>query len=132
MPISVTYGSPRYPAASERLAHILRQQSNLDGQLYIGFPILPSSEEPQPIDALLLFRDGGMILFDLIDGEDPGEYGQRQDDAYNRMEARLRLHPTLMDQRRLRIDIETLSFAPGCSRQSEESDNSLVSSVVSH
>ena len=101
--------------ASEKLVRILRETPRLTGQLYIGFPIVRSSEAAHPIDALLLFQDGSLLLFDLVDGQEPGDYRQRQDDAYNWMEARLKLHSSLVDKRKLRITINTISYAPGCS-----------------
>ena len=129
MPIEITYGSTRSSGASNVLARLLvGQRLQLNGQLYIGFPILPSSEKPQPVDALLLCDDGGIILFDLVDGDDPGDFKQRQDDVYNRMEARLKLHRPLLRGRNLRISISTLSFAPGCSQQELREPHLLVSS----
>ncbi|MDE2731237.1 MAG: ATP-binding domain-containing protein [Bacteroidota bacterium] len=118
----------RSPVASEKLVRILRETHRLTGQLYIGFPIVRSSEAAHPIDALLLFQDGSLLLFDLVDGQEPGDYRQRQDDAYNCMEARLRPHASLMDKRKLRITINTISYAPGCSPRATESDRALVSS----
>ena len=86
MPIKVTHGTSRCPGASEKLTRIVYRLSHLEGQLYIGFPFLPSSEKPQPIDAILVFGDGNIVVFDLVDGKDSESWAQRQDVAYNLLE----------------------------------------------
>jgi len=112
MGVDIVEGTSRKPASSDELVKILRSEPKLSGQLFIGYPIVATSEGAHPIDALLVSEDRGIVVFDLIEGSDAGDYRSRQDDSANLIEARLRLHRELLDGRELRIPIHTISFAP--------------------
>ena len=113
MSIDVVRGTTQKPASSRELAKLLGNAPELSGQLLIGYPILGTSTGSHPIDALLVSEDGGVVIFDLVEGTDTGDYQVRQDDSYNKLEAKLKVYPQLMDRRNLRVPIETISFAPG-------------------
>ena len=100
------------PVSSDALVEIMARQSSRSGQLFIGYPIINTSVGPHPIDALLVSQDKGIVVFDLIEGRDTGDYGARQDDSTNRHEARLQTHRELMRRRELIVPIHTVSFAP--------------------
>ena len=112
MSVSVLNGTNDKPAASHALASVISSCDGITGQLFIGYPIVRSSEGPRPIDALLVSPDRGIVVFDLIESSDPGNYAARQADAANLLEARLKTHRKLMERRRLRIPVYTLSFTP--------------------
>lgn len=116
MSVEVVRGSSRKPVASAKLDEIISNQSDLSGRLFIGFPVIGTTEGAVTIDALLVSKDKGITIFDLVEGSDNiGDFGQRQDDFANKLESKLRIHPNLMRRRNLLIDIHTLSFAPGIS-----------------
>ena len=112
MNVDIVRGTTRKPGSSRVLEEAIASQDGLSGQLFIGFPTIATSEGPHPIDALLVSRDRGIIIFDLIEGPDAGGYQDRQDDSANKLEARLRLHRELMRGREFLIPIHTISFAP--------------------
>ena len=111
MSINVVKGATRKPASSDVLANLLGDMDELSGQLFIGYPIVPTPDGPHSLDALLVSEDAGIVVFDLIEGSDPGDYQARQDDAANLLESSLRNHRGLMDRRNLRIPIHTISFS---------------------
>ena len=113
MSIEIVRGINDKPVSSGELAQILSGQTDLGGQLLIGYPIISTPEGRRGIDALLVCPDKGIILFDLIEGTHASDYGDRQDDLANKIEARLKTHSDLMQRRTLLIPIHTLSFAPG-------------------
>ena len=113
MSIDVVRGTTQKPASSRELVRLLTSIPDLSGQLFIGYPILGTSTGSYPIDALLVSEDGGVVIFDLVEGPDAGGYQHRQDDSYNKLEAKLKVYPQLMDRRDLRVPMETISFAPG-------------------
>ena len=111
MSIDIVRGSSRKPVADMKLAELMRQ-TDLSGQLFIGYPIIATPEGPYSIDALFISAETGIVVFDLIEGTDVGDYELRQDDSANKLDARLRTHRELVYRRKLRIPIHTLSFAP--------------------
>ena len=123
MSVDIVRGSSRKPVASQELVELMSTQIELSGQLFIGYPIIGTSEGPHLIDALLVSADKGLIVFDLIEGTDTDDYGLRQDDSANKLEARLKTHRELMRRRDLLIKIHTISFAPGVSNPSSQAQD---------
>jgi superfamily I DNA and RNA helicase len=111
--LTVVRGTNDKPVASAELVNLLGTLPQETGSLFIGYPILTSAEGRHPIDALLVSPRRGIVVFDLIEGIDPGDFGARQDDAANKVEARLKTHAGLMRRRELLVPITPLSFAPG-------------------
>ena len=112
MAIEIVEGTNSKPAASHKLVEVMSEQTALSGQLFIGYPIISTPEGPHPLDALLVSADKGIVLFDLIEGTEIGDYNLRQDDSANKLEARLKTHRELTQRRELLIQIHTISFAP--------------------
>lgn len=112
MTIEIVEGTNSKPAASHKLVEVISEQTALSGQLFIGYPIISTPDGPHPLDALLVSADKGIVLFDLIEGTEIGDYGLRQDDSANKLEARLKTHRELTQRRALLIQIHTISFAP--------------------
>lgn len=112
MSLTVVRGPTNKPTSSTCLIDVLSTQERFTGKLFLSFPIIKTSQGSRTIDAMLVSPDRGIVLFDLVEGHSPGDFSQRQDDAANALEARLRLHPELLHRRSLMIDISTLSFAP--------------------
>ena len=110
--INTVWGSTVKPVSSKQLAKILSADENLEGTLYIGYPIIGTPEGSFPIDALLVSPQKGLVLFNLIEGKEVGEYIDKQDEAFNKMQAKLLQHQSLIKKRRLKVDIHTVTFAP--------------------
>lgn len=123
MSIDIVRGARPKPVSSDALVQLMASQTDWSGKMFTGYPIISTAEGPHPIDALLISVDKGIVVFDLIEGPDAGDYGPRQDDTANKLEARLRPHRELMEGRKLRIPIHTVSFAPGVSRLPQDVDN---------
>ena len=115
MSVETVRGASRKPASSKVLVDLISGQTDLSGCLFIGYPIIRTADGRHTIDALFLSAEKGIVVFDLVEGTDTGDYGSRQDDSANRLEARLRLHRELTRRRDLLIHIHTISFAPGVS-----------------
>lgn len=113
MGVEIVQGTNQKPASSQLLVEMFSSQTNLTGHLFIGYPIINTSEGRHLIDAVFMSADKGIVLFDLIEGSDVGDYEFRQDDSANKLEGRLKAHRELMQRRDLLIPIHTISFAPG-------------------
>jgi superfamily I DNA and RNA helicase len=111
--ISIIQGTNSKPVSSHALVGFFTRAENVSGELFIGYPIIGSPEGRYPIDAVLVSPERGIVVFDLIEGTDYSGFMERQDDAANKLEARLKTHRELMDRRNLVIPIHTISFAPG-------------------
>jgi len=117
MSIEIIRGTTKKPVVSTALAESISSLP-LNGFLFVGYPVLPTHEGPYTLDALLICREKGIVVFDLIEGFDEGDYPIRQDDSANKLESLLKTHRDLMERRTLRIPIHTISFAPGLTEDS--------------
>jgi superfamily I DNA and RNA helicase len=110
--INTVWGSTDKPVSSSRLSEILGAEAELEGTLYIGYPIIGTPEGSFPIDALFISPTKGLVLFNVIEGKNLPEYAEAQDEAFNKMQAKLLQHQALIRKRKLLVDIHTLTFAP--------------------
>jgi superfamily I DNA and RNA helicase len=110
--ITTIWGTTKKPMSSERLAGFFAKNPSLEGTLYIGYPIIGTPEGAFPIDAMFISPQKGIILFDLVEGRDEKEYSERQDDNFNKFEAKLKNHRQLMQGRSLKISLNIVTFAP--------------------
>ena len=110
--INTVWGSTDKPIASKRLAQILSADEDREGTLYIGYPIIGTPEGSFPIDALLVSPNKGLVLFSVVEGKALPDYAEAQDEGYNKMQAKLLQHQTLIRKRELLVDIHTVTFAP--------------------
>ena len=103
MSLAVVRGATDKLVSSTCLIDLLSKQDALRGKLFVGFPIIKTGQGPRTIDAVLVSPDRGIVIIDLIEGSSLGDFPQRQDDAANALESRLRLHRALLNRRSLRI-----------------------------
>lgn len=124
--LSIVQGTNSKPVASRALVAFFSQESTASGELFIGYPIIGTPEGRHPIDALWVSPEKGVVVFDLVEGSDPESFPERQDDAANKLEARLKAHRELMHRRDLLIPIQTITFAPGVADPSRHKQQDYV------
>lgn len=110
--INTVWGSTDKPVSSKRLAELLSSTMELEGSLYIGYPIIGTPEGSFPIDALFVSPTIGLVLFSLVEGKALPDFGTMQDEAFNKMQAKLLQHQALIRKRKLLVEIHTITFAP--------------------
>lgn len=110
--INTVWGSTVKPFSSKQLVETLSSEQDLEGTLYIGYPIIGTPEGSFPIDALFVSPQKGLVLFSLIEGREVSKYEDEQDEAFNKMQAKLLQHQTLIRKRQLKVKIHTVTFAP--------------------
>ncbi|QLY30418.1 ATP-binding domain-containing protein [Nocardia huaxiensis] len=124
--ITVVRGTNDKPAASDALVNALTKVSALDGQLFIGYPIINTAEGSHPIDAVLVSPSKGVIVFDLVDGAELGDYGARQDESATALQQRLLGYRDLVRKRKLKVEISSITFAPAVMKLPEDDEYSIA------
>ena len=87
--INTVWGSTDKPVSSKQLAALLTSEQNLEGTLYIGYPIIGTPEGSFPVDALLVSPTKGLVLFNLVEGRTLEDFESAQDEGFNKMQAKL-------------------------------------------
>ncbi|MDR4498718.1 MAG: ATP-binding domain-containing protein [Candidatus Scalindua sp.] len=120
MPVDIIRGTNKKPVASDALANFFETHDEFEGQIFLGYPIIGTAEGRFAIDAIWLTPTKGIIVFDLVEGLNVGEFQDRQDEAANFLEAKLRAHRELISRRKLLVPIHTLTFAPALSHSKDD------------
>lgn len=110
--LNITSGVNSKPVASNILKDILKKMPSIQGELFTGYPLIATPEGKFSIDATLISPSKGVVLFDLVEGTNVGDYAERQDELANKIHAKLMLHRDLVKKRNLIIPISVISFAP--------------------
>jgi superfamily I DNA and RNA helicase len=120
--VTIINGTTNKPAASEQLKDFFRENTDFNGTLYFGYPIIASSEGAYPIDALWISKEKGLVVFNIIEGKDCSGYEDSQDDSYVKVEARLKSHKELVNRRKLQVAINVITYAPEILNLPKEDD----------
>jgi superfamily I DNA and RNA helicase len=119
---NIIWGSTTKPVASRQLADAIESVRDLDGTLYIGYPILGTPEGAFPFDALLLSPLHGAIAFDVVEGRELGDFRGRQDNLFAKLQSKLLQYPALVHRRQLAVAITVVTFAPAAAVPAADED----------
>jgi superfamily I DNA and RNA helicase len=110
----VVRGGTTKPRSSQQLADYFETRTDIEGYLYLGYPIIGTVEGGYPIDALLLSDKYGAIIFHLIEGayDENIEIADIQDENYTKLESKLKQHKDLTKGRALAVELNVATFAP--------------------
>ncbi|RQE49165.1 RNA helicase [Pseudomonas aeruginosa] len=105
------FGKKKNPQAVQDLVKALRE-FDIDGSLYIGYPIFDINDDALLTDALLVSKEFGVIAFDLSNAgeDDPDVVVEYQDELHRGLTKRFFAERGLVEKRKLTIDICVLSF----------------------
>ena len=118
--VEIITGATNKPITSNILKKFFKNNPDLDGTLYIAYPILFSGEKSITIDALWVSQRYGILIFDFIEKQDDYEnYKERQDEIYSLLDSTLRAYPELRKNRKFLVNIEIVSFAPNLNIEGE-------------
>lgn len=99
--VTIITGTTQKPTSSDLLKSFFQRHNELDGYLYIGYPIIGTVDGAYPIDSLWVSPDKGLVIFNLIEGKNIDGYEEAQDDCANKIEAKLRGYRQLVNKRKL-------------------------------
>jgi superfamily I DNA and RNA helicase len=121
------WGSTGKPVSARRLAELLGGNTDIDGTLYIGYPVLGTPDGAFPFDALLLSPKYGLVAFDIVEGKGVEGFEARQDNIYAKLQSKLLQYPALVNRRELQADISVVTYAPIAQNVTQEEGYPLLS-----
>lgn len=119
--LEIVRGQDNKPAISGVLEEFIKE-IDIDGVLYIGYPIIPTNTASIFIDASIVSPTHGLVLFDLVDTKDIGDRADIQDEIYNCVEGKLKLNKKLLNRRNLIPKINVLTFAPNSESETTQEE----------
>ena len=105
-------GSHKKPAATRQLVDFFINHRDSEGFLYTGYPLIGTINGANAVDAMLISKKYGLIVFDIVESQELGDYEERQDDIYTNLQSYLLLYKELTRKRKLLFEITIITFAP--------------------
>ncbi len=128
--VEIVIGEKRNPIAADALIAVL-SQSDYQGTLYLGYPIIASLDETIFIDALLTIEEHGVVVFDfdghMAQARDLGTIRERQDELYNAVHQRLISYRPLRAGRKLEFEVHVVTLTPDRNKERTTGDTLIVS-----
>jgi superfamily I DNA and RNA helicase len=122
--VNVIRGDVDKPESSRRLAEFFEKRSDIDGSLYLGYPIIGTSQGGYQIDALLVSREQGVVIFHIVEGTDISpNIEEAQDESINKIQSKLLQHKSLTNKRKLMVELGVVTYAPAWSHKPERLDD---------
>ena len=111
--VNVIRGSSAKPVSSQRLAKYFEERTDIEGRLYIGYPIIGTPQGGYQIDALLVSRQQGIIIFNIDEGKNYDlDIEGTQDESITKLEAKLLSYKELVQKRKLIVNIYVATYSP--------------------
>jgi superfamily I DNA and RNA helicase len=117
MSLDIVYGETSNQVEASRLAELVNTVVS-EGTIYLGYPVLPSSDELIVVDALLVSSQCGLIAFIIANispsnQEEWQEVVDQQDLLFSALHTHLSKSPGLRSGRQLAFVPQTVTVFPG-------------------
>lgn len=130
--MDIMQGQSSKIASNECLIDFFKN-SEYNGKLYTGYPILYSGGDNITLDAIWI-SPKGIIVFDIIEGPNVDDRSNYRDNLYNKIEATLKQYSKLSKGRNLLVRHEVITYAPACTNVCDldcTANNDNLNSVIS-
>lgn len=88
----------------------------IDGNLFLGYPILPTIDDKISTDALIISPKYGIIVFIFYNETKEINFENLQEEIYSAILSKLVKEKSLIKQSSLLIDLNVIIYAPNFSR----------------
>ncbi len=104
------------PVLSRRLADYFETRSDIEGTFYLRYPLVGTAQGSYHLDGLLVSKDHGIIIFNIIETPNPiAGWQESQDENFTKIKSKLLQDKSLTSKRELMVKIGILTYAPAWS-----------------
>lgn len=114
--LNVTRGKIVNVPITEKLVEFFNQSPEMDGNLFLGYPILPTREDRVSIDALLISKKYGIIVLNFYNETSEIDFESTQDELYSLLLSKIAKEKELMKRSKVLINLDVITYAPNLSR----------------
>ena len=91
--------------------------------MYLGYPIIGTSQGGYQIDALLVSKQHGAVIFHVVEGTNlGGGIEEVQDESFTKVQSKLLQNKQLTQKRKLVVELGVLTYAPALSNKPQNID----------
>lgn len=111
--IDFVFGKKNNPVAVDNLVKYLSHLKDVEGTLYIGYPMFESSDHAMLTDALLITKNYGVVIFDLnhLSESDEEKVRDYQDELYRGVLQKFLSQSELLKRRKLIFEINIITIS---------------------
>lgn len=110
--VNITRGQINNIPVTDKLVSYFERNKSIDGNLFLGYPILPSAENKVSVDALLISKKYGIIAFLFYNGTNDNDFESEQDEIYDLLLSKIAKEKNLIKRGSLKINLDVVTFAP--------------------
>lgn len=111
--VQVIRGVIAKPASSKRLADYFETRGDIEGTFYLGYPLIGTPQGVYQIDGLLVSKEHGIIIFNIIEGINQSTgWEEAQDESFTKVKSKLLQSKSLTSKRELMVEIGVVTYAP--------------------
>lgn len=110
--VNIVRGQIGNTVLSGKLTAFFNSKTDWEGNLFLGYPILPTVDNKIAIDALLISKEYGMVAFVFYDGNVECDFECVHEDIYSALLSKLAKEKMLIKRGGLRIHLDVVTFAP--------------------
>ena len=110
--VNITRGQIENSVLSNKLAEFFEKERNINGNLFLGYPILPTADNKIAIDALLISPQLGIIAIMFYDGVRATNFEDIQDEVYSLLLSKVAKEKNLIKRGNILINLDVITYAP--------------------
>ena len=111
--VQVIRGVIAKPVSSKRLADYFETRDDIEGTFYLGYPLIGTPQGVYQIDGLLVSKQHGMIIFNIIESPNQSTgWEEAQDESFTKVKSKLLQYRSLTSKRELMVEIKIVTYAP--------------------
>ncbi|MBG9771391.1 helicase [Bacillus vallismortis] len=111
--VQVIRGASDKYASLQSLTEYFEKRTDIHGLLYVGYPIIGNVDGALDIDAMLISKEHGVLVFDLCEEVKVEDREEIRDELYNKLRANLSEYKSLHKKRTFMVNIEVVTYASG-------------------
>ena len=121
--IDIIRGASDKRVSTTALIKFVENAAIKEGILYTGYPIIDVSDSKSSVDALLISKEHGIIVWDIIEESTISDRSEDRDELYNAILQRFIGYKELTAKRgQLKANLTVLTFAPSWKNTTQEND----------
>lgn len=124
--INITRGKIENSTLSNKLVEIFEEKNDIDGNLFLGYPILPTTDDKIAIDALLISPQYGIIAIMFYNDIVDTDFEELQDEIYSLILSKIAKEKALVKRGKVLINLDVITYAPNLSKSYTRDDNGFT------
>lgn len=110
--VNITRGQIENSVLSNKLTDFFEKENSIHGNLFLGYPILPTTDNKIAIDALLISPQFGIIAIMFYNDVKSIDFEDIQDEVYSLLLSKIAKEKMLVKRGNILINLDVITYAP--------------------